>query len=41
MPDPPQLRLSLHDSIHLIHRADWEAVAQNAVLYLHYDVLSS
>jgi hypothetical protein len=41
MPAPPQLRLSLHDSIHLIHRADWEAVAKNAVLYLHYDVLSA
>jgi hypothetical protein len=39
MPDPSQLRLSLHDSIHLIHRADWEAVAKDAVLYLHYDVL--
>jgi hypothetical protein len=23
----------------LIHRADWEAVAKDAVLYLHYDVL--
>lgn len=39
MPDPSLLRLSLHDSIHLIHRTDWEAVAKNAVPYLRYDVL--
>ena len=41
MPDPTQLRLSLHDSIHVIHRTDWDAVAKDAVPYLRYDVLGA
>ena len=36
-----ELRLSLHDSIHLIHRADWDAVAKDASLYLRYDHLAA
>lgn len=35
------LRLSIHDSIHLVRRADWEVVAKGAVLYLCYDHLSA
>ena len=35
------LRLSIHDSVHLIHREDWEAVAKQAVRYLRYDHLSA
>ncbi len=35
----PLLRHSFHDSIHLIHREDWEAVAKDASLYLQYDHL--
>ena len=38
---PPELRLSLHDSIHLIHRADWDAVSKDASLYLRYDHLAA
>ncbi|MFZ1688032.1 MAG: GNAT family N-acetyltransferase [Flavobacteriales bacterium] len=34
-----ELRLSLHDSIHLIRRADWDVVAADASLYLSYDYL--
>lgn len=37
--EPSSLRLSIHDSIHLIHREDWEFVAKEAAPYLHYDHL--
>lgn len=37
--DAAGLRLSIHDSIHVIHRKDWEAVAKEASIYLHYDHL--
>ena len=37
--DGPALRLSIHDSIHLIHREDWEKVAKDARPYLCYDHL--
>ncbi|MEO8067782.1 MAG: GNAT family N-acetyltransferase [Flavobacteriales bacterium] len=33
------IRLSLHDSIHMIHREDWTHVAEGASLYLQYDHL--
>ncbi|MBK9177311.1 MAG: GNAT family N-acetyltransferase [Flavobacteriales bacterium] len=39
--DAAGLRLSIHDSIHLIHRKDWEAVAKEASIYLRYDHLSA
>jgi hypothetical protein len=39
VPEPSKLKLSIHDSIHLIHRDDWEAVASDAVPYLRYDHL--
>lgn len=35
----PPLRLSIHDSIHLVRREDWSAVTTDAVSYLHYDHL--
>jgi hypothetical protein len=35
----PTIRLSLHDSIHMIHREDWMQVAQGASPYLKYDHL--
>ncbi|MBK6342727.1 MAG: GNAT family N-acetyltransferase [Flavobacteriales bacterium] len=35
----PAIRISLHDSIHLIHREDWELVAKEAGPYLQYDYL--
>jgi len=35
------LRLSIHDSIHLVRRSDWEGVANEAALYLCYDLLSA
>ena len=44
MDDPrgvADLKLSIHDSIHLVRREDWEAVAKEAVLYLCYDHLSA
>ncbi|MBP6311451.1 MAG: GNAT family N-acetyltransferase [Flavobacteriales bacterium] len=37
--DKPSLGLSIHDSIHLIHREDWEKVASDARPYLNYDHL--
>lgn len=33
------LRLSIHDSIHLVRREDWCAVTSDEVSYLHYDHL--
>jgi len=39
VPEPSKLKLSIHDPIHLIHRSDREAVAENAVPYLRYDHL--
>jgi Acetyltransferase (GNAT) domain len=35
----PAIRISLHDSIHLIHRDDWQRVAMAAGPYLQYDYL--
>lgn len=35
------LTLSIHDSIHLVHRADWETVALTASPYLRYGHLSA
>lgn len=35
----PAIRLSLHDSIHMIHREDWMHVAKGASPYLKYDHL--
>lgn len=35
------LRMSIHDSIHLIHREDWEELAKDAELYLRYDHLAA
>lgn len=35
----PEIRLSLHDSIHMIHREDWMHVAGEASPYLGYDHL--
>ncbi len=32
-------RTSLHDSIHMIHREDWDHVTKDASLYLRYDHL--
>ena len=35
----PAIRISLHDSIHMIHREDWGLVAKEAGPYLQYDHL--
>ncbi|MCC6937800.1 MAG: hypothetical protein IT226_06220 [Flavobacteriales bacterium] len=35
----PTIRLSLHDSIHMIHREDWRIVTVDASPYLQYDHL--
>ena len=35
----PDLRLSLNESLHMVHREDWNTVAQGASLYLRYDHL--
>lgn len=38
--EAPALRISVHDSIHMIHREDWEHVASDgASIYLRYDYL--
>ena len=37
--EAPAIRLSLHDSIHMIHREDWMHVAEGASPYLRYDHL--
>lgn len=42
VPDPDlatSVRTSLHDSIHMIHREDWDHVTEDATLYLRYDHL--
>jgi hypothetical protein len=35
----PDLRLSLNESLHMVHRDDWNTVARDASHYLHYDHL--
>lgn len=35
----PDLRLSLNESLHMVHREDWNAVARQAGPYLQYDHL--
>ena len=35
----PDLRLSLNESLHMVHRADWNSVARAAGPYLQYDHL--
>jgi predicted N-acyltransferase len=35
----PDLRLSLNESLHMVHRADWNTVARGASPYLKYDHL--
>lgn len=35
----PTIRMSLHDSIHMIHREDWTHVTKKASMYLQYDHL--
>lgn len=35
----PDLRLSLNESLHMVHRGDWNTVARSASPYLRYDHL--
>lgn len=35
----PDIRLSLNESLHMVHRADWNTVARSAGPYLQYDHL--
>ena len=35
----PDLRLSLNESLHMVHREDWNTVARSAGPYLQYDHL--